>query len=82
MVQKLRYIFSHKEKVKLVGLFVLILIGSFAELLGVSIFLPFIQVLMDQNAVNEDETLSFIYHTFHFGSVEQFLIALAIAIGK
>lgn len=81
MVQKLRYIFSHKEKVKLVGLFVLILIGSFAELLGVSIFLPFIQVLMDQNAVNEDETLSFIYHTFHFGSVEQFLIALAIAIG-
>ena len=81
MVRKLRYIFSHKEKIKLAGLFVLILIGSFAELLGVSVFLPFIQVLMDQNAVNEDETLSFIYHTLHFGSIEQFLVAIAIVIG-
>lgn len=81
MVQKLRYIFSHKEKVKLAGLFIIILIGSFAELLGVSVFLPFVQVLMDQNAVNEDEKLSFFYHTFHFESVEQFLIVIAIMIG-
>lgn len=81
MIQKLRYIFSHKEKIRLAGLFILILIGSFAELLGVSVFLPFIQVLMDQNSVNEDETLSFIFHTFHFGSVEQFLIAIAVVIG-
>lgn len=81
MVRKLRYIFSHKEKIKLAGLLVLILIGSFAELFGVSVFLPFIQVLMDQNAVNEDEVLSFIYHTFHFASIEQFLVAIAIVIG-
>lgn len=81
MIKKLRYIFSHREKVKLVILFVLILIGSFAELLGVSVFLPFIQVLMDQNAVIEDETLNFFYQTFHFGSVEQFLIAMMVLIG-
>lgn len=81
MIKKLRYIFSHREKVKLVILFILILIGSFAELLGVSVFLPFIQVLMDQNAVVEDETLSFFYQTFHFGSVEHFLIVMMVLIG-
>ena len=44
MIKKLNYIFTKKEKIRLAGVFLLILLGSFMELLGVSVFLPFIQV--------------------------------------
>ena len=80
MVKKLRYIFTRKEKICLVGVFFLILVGSFIELLGVSVFLPFIQVMMEPERVQEEASLRYIYEHFHFQSTDQFLIALGVLI--
>jgi len=76
MIKKLNYIFTKKEKIRLAGVFLLILIGSFMELLGVSVFLPFIQVLMEPEMVQSEVSLRRIYEMFHFQSTDQFLIAL------
>lgn len=76
MIKKLNYIFTKKEKIRLAGVFLLILIGSFMELLGVSVFLPFIQVLMEPEMVQSEVSLRHIYEMFHFQSTDQFLIAL------
>ncbi len=76
MIKKLNYIFTKKEKVRLTGVFLLILIGSFMELLGVSVFLPFIQVLMEPERVQSEVSLRRVYEMFHFQSTDQFLIAL------
>ena len=76
MIKKLNYIFTKKEKVRLTGVFLLILIGSFMELLGVSVFLPFIQVLMEPERVQSEVSLRSVYEMFHFQSTDQFLIAL------
>ena len=46
MVKKLRYVFDRKDKIKLVGLAILMVIGSVLELLAVAVFNPFIEVLM------------------------------------
>lgn len=80
MVKKLRYIFTRKEKICLVGVFFLILVGSFIELLGVSVFLPFIQVMMEPERVQEEASLRYIYEHFRFQSTDQFLIALGVLI--
>lgn len=80
MLKKLRYIFNHQEKLKLLGILVLVIIGSFAELLGVSVFMPFIQVLMDPNSIYTNEMLNYFYETFHFQSVETYLSAIALMI--
>ena len=47
MLEKLNYIFRRKEKIKILGILVLIIIGSFFELMGVAIFMPFIQIIME-----------------------------------
>lgn len=80
MLKKLNYIFTKKEKICLAGVFLLILIGSFMELLGVSVFLPFIQVMMEPERVQSEASLRQIYELFHFHSTDQFLIALGAII--
>lgn len=80
MVSKLRYIFSHKEKVQLVGILVVVIIGSFMELLGVSVFMPFIQILLEPTSIQTNELLNYFYTLFGFTTVEGYLSAIAIMI--
>ena len=81
MVKKLGYIFSQKEKMQLVGIFALQIMGSFVELLGVSAFLPFIQILLDPTSIQTNELLNYFYTLFGFTSVEAYLSAIAAMIG-
>lgn len=80
MVSKLRYIFSHKEKMQLIGILVIVIIGSFMELLGVSVFMPFIQILLDPNSIQTNELLNYFYTLLGFTTVEAYLSAIAIMI--
>lgn len=54
MVKKLRYVFDRKDKIKLVGLAILMVIGSVLELLAVAVFNPFIEVLMQTSSIEDD----------------------------
>lgn len=60
IVQQLRYIFNTREKVKLVFILIIVVIGSFFELIGVSSFMPFIEILMDPAVIHENEYLNFL----------------------
>lgn len=80
MLNKLRYIFNHKEKVQLLGILVVVVIGSFMELLGVSVFMPFIQILLDPTSIQTNELLNYFYTMFGFSTVEGYLSAIAIMI--
>lgn len=80
MLNKLRYIFNREEKWKLIGIFILTLIGSVVELLGVSVFLPFIEVMMDPGSISENKLLNFFYTNLGFHSEDHFLIAIAAVI--
>lgn len=80
MLHKLRYVFSRKDKIKLAGVFILILVGSFIELLGVSVFMPFIQVIMDPSVIETNLFLGIINDIFHLTSLEMFLAVLAAII--
>lgn len=80
MIKKLNYIFTKKEKIHLAFVFLVILIGSFIELLGVSVFLPFIDILMKPESIMEQKKYRYFYELFGFSSTDHFLIALGILI--
>lgn len=83
MIKEFRYVLNRKQKFQVLGLLLLIVIGSFMELIGVAIFLPFIQILMDPQAALGDYDRPYIawaYQAFHAGSVNSFLIIIALLI--
>lgn len=80
MLKQLNYIFKRKEKWELFGLMIIVVIGSFMELLGVAIFSPFIEIIMNPSSVEQNELLNFLYRLSQVATVEDFLIVLAVVI--
>lgn len=80
MINKLKYIFDHGQRMRLLWILLVVIIGSFIELLGVSVFMPFVQILMDTGAVETNETLAYVYNTFNFSDLRSFLAAITILI--
>ena len=77
MFHKLNYIFSKTDKIKIFFLMIAVVVGSFLELLAVSIFSPFIDLIMTSDALEESSIISYIYHIFSFQNTEYFLAFLA-----
>lgn len=77
MAGKLGYIFSRSEKLKLFLLMVAIVVGSFLELMGVAVFTPFINIIMEADAIRQNRLLNFFYEALGFESVETYLAAIA-----
>lgn len=80
MISQLIYIFNRKEKLQIVFLFIAAVLGSLLECLGVGIFMPFVNVLMDTSAIHDTWYLEAFYRTFHFKDAESFLTALTVVI--
>lgn len=76
MIKQLAYIFNRKEKMKIFLLFIAALIGSILECVGVSIFMPFVNMLMDTSIIQSNEYLHYFYTKFHFQSDQSFLTAM------
>ncbi|MCI7040929.1 MAG: ABC transporter ATP-binding protein/permease [Lachnospiraceae bacterium] len=80
MIKKIGYIFNRKEKFKLVFLTIIIVIGSFLELLSISLFSPFIELIMNPASVNESAIMSYVMQIFSLRNIESFLAILAVII--
>lgn len=80
LLYKLGYIFSKRDKKKIVILLFVVIVGSFLELLGVSIFSPFADILMNPNAIQKTWYLKWIYDTFGFHTDKGFLVFLSVCI--
>lgn len=77
---KLGYIFTKKDKRKIVLLLAAVVIGSCLELLGVTIFMPFINIISKPESIQNTWYLKLIYDGLHFQSTKSFMIALSCAI--
>ena len=73
LLSKLSYIFSNREKYNLLYILLLIIIGSAMELLGVTLFMPFIEIIMDPDVIQSNQLLSRIYDSFHLRTPLGFL---------
>lgn len=53
MIGQLNYILGRKQKVEALGVFLIIIVGSLLEMIGVSALLPFLQALLSPNKMME-----------------------------
>lgn len=80
MVKKLNYIFSNKDRIHIAVLMLLVVIGSFLELLGVAVFQPFVNVIMSPEVIDTTKWLSRLKNMFGCETIEGFLTVLALGI--
>ena len=80
MFKQLNYIFSSKDRWKISFLMVMIIIGSFFDLIGVTIFTPYIEIIMDPSVIQETPVLKYFNDLFQFSRVEDFLLFLSAVI--
>lgn len=77
IIKKLNYIFSREQKIKLALLFVMIVLGTFAELFGVTSILPIIQVATEPGAEHKNILISMCVRVFHCTTTAELLFFLA-----
>lgn len=79
-IKKLSYIFSRKQKINLVILLFIVVIGSLLELLGVTAILPFVEVATNPDIIFEKKYLFFFYEWLNIQNVNIFMALLAVAL--
>ena len=77
MIKKVNYILDRTQKIKLIILLVIIFIGAFVELLGVSSIMPLINVATNPDAIDNTWYLVKIKELFGFSEVRQIVISLS-----
>lgn len=80
MFTKLGYIFDKKDKWKIAALLFAVVAGSFLELLGVTIFMPFINIIEKPQTIQEKWYLRWVYELFGFQSAKGFLAGVSACI--
>lgn len=73
IVKKLNYILNRKQMLQLFGLFFIIAIGTFVELLGVTSILPLLELMMKPELIETDETYAAVYNMIGFSNLNQFI---------
>lgn len=79
-IKQMRYIFNRSQKVRLVGLFIVFIIATFFELLGVAAVMPLIDVMMDPAVIFNTWYLDWLYNKFSFTDETAFLLFLTISL--
>lgn len=80
MLKKLSYIFNKRQKIELIWTLLIIVIGAFLELIGISIVYPFIDLAMSTDWNAPGSIYNQIAVLFHIETREKFLIIMAITI--
>ena len=78
---KLGYIFDKRDKWKIGVLLIAVVVGSFLELLGVTIFMPYIEIISDPTTIQKTWYLKWVYDLFGFSSPQSFTITVFIFSG-
>ncbi len=79
-INKVRYIFNRKDKKKIVIILILIIIGSFLETIGVTIFYPFSQLIINENAMRNNRLLSYLFGVIGAETLVNKIIILSLLI--
>lgn len=80
LIKKLSYILNKRQKIRLAELVVIIFVGAVIELLGISIIMPLISVVTDENIIHNNQFYSDAYKLFGAQSNTQFVIFLFVIV--
>ncbi len=80
MIRKMNYIFDCHQKVRLLILTIIIFIGSFVEMLGVSAILPLVNVVMDPTVIDNNKYFLMIKNLVGISDVKGFIVFLSMVL--
>lgn len=80
IIREISYVFTKQQKIGVVVLFIVIVIGAFLELAGVTIILPFINAIMDPSYIMNNEIASYFYDLLGMTSPTHFIILVSLAL--
>ena len=80
MIKKINYVLNRKQKITLLIVAVLVLIGAFLELLGVSAIMPLIDVVSDPNKIHTNSYYKLVYSFLEFENENDFISFMVVAI--
>lgn len=78
MLKKINYVLNKRQKINFIILLVIIFIGAFVELLGVSAIMPVIEVAINPQSINEKWYLQLFSNISGITDANQLLVFLAI----
>ncbi|AFZ49048.1 ABC transporter ATP-binding protein [Dactylococcopsis salina] len=76
--KKFSYLLERREKIQVISLFFLLLIGGILEMLGVGFVVPFISLVSQPELIQEQPILNRIYLALGSPSSEQFLVIICL----
>ena len=71
----LRQLFTREEKIKAIGVAILMLINIILDLLSLALILPVIKLILTENFIENNKILTEIYLALNFSSENDFIIA-------
>lgn len=78
MLKKINYIFTKHQKVTLILLSIIIFIGSFIELIGVSAVMPLVTIITDEAAIERVDIYVWIGKLFNIQTAREYIFLLTI----
>jgi len=79
-LKKLYEIFTPRERMQAVLIFIASLGTAFAQAFGVASIFPFINVVMNPDIVQQNKWLSLIYNKLHFSDINSFIFFLGMTV--
>jgi ATP-binding cassette, subfamily B, bacterial PglK len=70
--------FEKKEKIKLLGLFFMMIVAALFETLGIGLIVSIIGLILNPKSILKHKTLANLYHVLHFQSPNYFIVASVI----
>lgn len=79
-IKKITAVLPPNYKKRAVGVMFLLFINSILEILGLAAVIPVITLILQKDAVQENQLLSHIYHLLSFSSITSFVVVLALTV--
>ena len=80
MIKKILYILTGKQKIGLILVLFMILLGALLELIGVSAILPLVNLALDPEIISGDSMYGTVYRRFRFTSVQEMIIFCSVSL--
>ncbi len=80
VLKKITKILNKAQKVRIVILFAMMVIGAFFEVLGISLMLPLVKAIMDPEIINKNKWVKMVCELFDLHSHRTFVVICIIAL--
>ena len=78
MIKKISYLFNKRQKLNLLILMIMILVGTVVECIGVTAIMPLVSIVVDGNLIRSDDKYIFLGKLLNINTQEQFIFSLSV----